>query len=130
VTRKPGVILTVFALAATSAVLAADGPPLEPIPVTGISASSAIDGVFADNYPVINGPEVPPLPTPVDPEMVVRGQSGTARSMAQGTLAGLGVSNAVAGSLVSGGSTRSMGMAKDPQREASRSLKQVIRDLE
>jgi hypothetical protein len=130
VTRKLGVILSVFALAATSAVLAGDGPPSEPIPVTAASASVATLAVFARDYTVVSGPEVPPLPTPVDPEMVVSGQSGTARSMAQGSLAGLGASNALGGSLVSGGSTRSMGMAKDPQRQARRSLKQVIRDLE
>lgn len=130
-TRKPGVFfVTVLALAATSAALAADGPPLDPIPVTAASASSAIHGVFADKYPVINGPEVPPLPTPVDPEMVVSGQSATARSMAQGNLAGLGATSALGGGLASGGSSRSMGMAKDPHREARRSLKQVIRDLE
>jgi hypothetical protein len=131
VTRKLGIFSTVFALVAATAALGADGPPLEPIPVTATSASSLIHGVLADDYPVINGPEVPPLPTPVDPEYVVGGQSaGTSRALTHGSLAAFGATHALGGSLVTGGSARSTNIANDPHREARRSLKQVIRDLE
>jgi hypothetical protein len=130
VTRNLGILLTVVALVAATSVLAGDGQPLEPIPVTAASTSSMIHGVFADKYPVINGPEVPPLPQPIDPEYVVSGRSDGAMGMIDGSLAGFGAGSALGRSLAMGGSSRSMGMASDPFREARRSLKQVIRDLE
>ena len=119
-------VLTVLALLLATTAFATTEIDSEPIPVTAATASSAIHGVFADKYEVIGGPAVPPLPAPIDPEFAVHSQgAGTTAGTIHG-LSGL----ETAATLVQGGSSRSYGQINSSVREARRSIKKVIRDLD
>ena len=118
--------MTVLALLLAAPAFAGTAVDGDPLPVTAASASSAINGVFADEYPTIGGPRVPPLPQPIDPEFGVQSQGA---SNTVGIISGLaGIETA--GTLAPGGSSRSYGEINNSVREARRSIKQVIRDLD
>lgn len=118
-------VLTVLAVLLAAPGFAGEGIDTEPIPATAANASSSIHGVFADKYPVIGGPAVPPLPSPIDPEFSVHSQgAGTSVGTIHG-LAGL----ETAGTLAQGGS-RSYGQINSSVREARRSIRKVIRGLD
>ncbi|MDX1388384.1 MAG: hypothetical protein R3344_04300 [Acidobacteriota bacterium] len=128
------VALFVVVLVALSATSALAQIPLEP----GVlyDREAAIDAYFATRW--VGGPEVPSLPAPVDPEGVAPSASAktftqqTAEALTGGTSAGVEAAVTSLKSTVGSGALplgSRGGAIMTSRREATRSIRKVIRDL-